>query len=74
MPTHTYTIELKIDMIDDSKHDVMIEAMVQTAKSFAAVGVLLQDRKAPQVVCRTEDAFFNSEEIDVMAHKSPGDD
>lgn len=74
MPQHTYTIELKIDMIDESKHDVMIEAMVRTAKDFAAVGILLQDRRPPQVVCRTEDAFFNSEEIDVMTHKGPGDD
>ncbi len=64
--THTYTIELKCSM-DAAKYQVMVDAMMHIAREFLAVATLLQDGKAPQVICRTEDNFFDVREIIVTA-------
>ncbi len=66
MSIQTYTIELKIDC-DDERHQAMTQIMVQFARDWTAASMLLSQGKNPQLICRTQDAFYDEKEIDALA-------
>lgn len=66
MSIQTYTIELKIDC-DDERHAAMTQIMVQFARDWTAASMLLSQGKNPQLICRTQDAFYDEKEIDALA-------
>lgn len=66
MSIQTYTIELKIDC-DDERHQAMTQIMVQFARDWMSSSMLLSQGKNPQLICRTQDAFYDEKEIDALA-------
>lgn len=66
MSIQTYTIALKIDC-DDEHHEAMTQIMIQFARDWTAASMLLSQGKSPQLICRTEDAFYDEKEIDALA-------
>lgn len=69
MSIQTYTIELKIDC-DDERHQAMTQIMVQFARDWTAASMLLSQGKNPQLICRTQDAFYDEKEIDALAEQA----
>jgi hypothetical protein len=67
MALETYTIELKVDM-DAEQHAAMTEIIKSTARGLLACGSLLAGGKAPIIMCRSTDAFYDEREINPLDH------
>jgi len=65
MGLQTYTIELKLDAPDEH-HETMTQIMKQYSRDLLSSAMLLSPGKLPQIACRTQDAFYSSEEIEVL--------
>lgn len=65
MSLNTYTIELKLDAPEEN-HEAMQQIIKQYARDALASAMLLTTGKAPQVIARTEDAFYDQNEIDLL--------
>ena len=68
MSIQTYTVEMKIDC-DDAHHEAMVQVMTQVARDWLAASMLLSQGKNPQLICRTQDAFYDEKEIDALAEQ-----
>ena len=64
MGLQTYTIELKMNVSDDTKHEAMTQVMMQYARDFLATSMLLADGKGAIIACRSTDAFYDTQEIE----------
>jgi len=53
----TYSIQLKINFDDDSRHDIAMEMMREAAKMVLTRATLIADNRKPQVVLQSEDYF-----------------
>lgn len=67
----TITIELRYDVDDDSKHELLRDAAIAAAKHLHATAVLLGEKRTPHVVLHSEDFFAGREEIS-LADDIPG--
>jgi hypothetical protein len=65
MGLQTYTIELKLDAPDEHQ-EAMTQIMKQYARDLLSSAMLLSPGNLPQVACRTSDAFYSTEEIEVL--------
>jgi hypothetical protein len=65
MARRTFTIELKVDFDEgDNRYEPMTKIVGQAAKDLLAVSTLLAaNKKPPQVVWFTEDAFFDTTQL-----------
>lgn len=53
----TYSIELKINFNDDTRHDAVMEIMRNAARKVLTQAVMIADGRDPKVALRTEDYF-----------------
>jgi hypothetical protein len=70
MARRSFTIELKADLedTDTDRYEALKQVVTQTARDLLAQSMLLvSDKKAPQIVAFTEDAFFTAEELHLNA-------
>lgn len=69
MARRTFTIEMKADLDDNDPRYEPLKQIVQLSarELLAQVMLLASDKKPPQVVAFTEDAFFTTEEIHLNA-------
>lgn len=65
MPLITYCIELKLDAPDEN-HEAMQQIIKQYARDALASAMLLTTGKAPQAIARSEDAFYDQTEIELL--------
>jgi hypothetical protein len=65
MGLQTYTIELKLNAPDEH-HEAMTQIFKQYARDMLSSAMLLSPDKLPQIACRTTDAFYSTEEIEVL--------
>jgi hypothetical protein len=65
MGLQTYQIEIKLDAPDEH-HAAMTQIIKQYARDLLSSAMLLSPGKMPQVVCRAEDAFYSTEEIEIL--------
>lgn len=67
MSIQTYTVELRIDTSDEG-HTAMTEIVKQYARDMLASSMLVSNdpQRTPMVVMRTQDAFYNTSEIEVL--------
>lgn len=65
MAQQTYTIELKVDTSEEG-HAALTEITKQYARDLLASAMLLSPGRTPQVIARTTDAFYSTEEINVL--------
>jgi uncharacterized protein GlcG (DUF336 family) len=65
MSIQTYTIELRVDTSDEG-HEALRQVLKQTARDFLATATIVTQGANPQVCARADDAFYNSEEIEVL--------
>ena len=74
MSIETYTIEMKCSVTEE-QHAAMLEVAMQSARDFKALAVLVAGHTRQVISCRTADAFYNEEEIDLIgSHKEIEDD
>ena len=66
MSLQTYTIEIKLDADHDDAHDAMKELVREAARGMFAAAAMLQSRRTPQIICRTDDEFFTSTDIGIL--------
>lgn len=59
----TYTLEVKIDFDDESRHDQMRKVLREAGRSAYALAMLLADNRQPQIALRSEDFFEGTQEI-----------
>lgn len=65
MPLLTYTIELKLDAPDENQEAMQL-IVKQYARDMIASAMLLTTGKAPQAIARSEDAFYDQNEIELL--------
>lgn len=67
MARRTFTIELKVDLGDESeRYEPMKEIVTNYAQQLLATSILLAEgHRAPSVVVFTEDAYFTTEKIEI---------
>ena len=65
MPLQTYTIEMKFDAPDEH-HEAMVQVVKQYARDLLSSAALLAAGNPVQVACRTQDAFYGTDEIEVL--------
>jgi hypothetical protein len=65
MTIQTYTIEFKLDTNEDA-HEAMLQIIKQYARDLMASAALLCGNKQPQVICRTQDSFYTTNEIELL--------
>lgn len=58
----TYTIQLKINFNDDSRHDHALQMMREKAQEVLAMATLISDGRKPQVALQSEDYFEGIED------------
>lgn len=59
----TYTLEVKIDFDDESRHDQMRKVLREAGRSAYALALLLADNRQPMIALRSEDFFEGTQEI-----------
>lgn len=62
----TYKIELRMDFVDESKHDQMIIIARQTAQELVTAAYLMMDKRKPLITLETGDMFEGNKEIEVV--------
>jgi hypothetical protein len=62
MATKTWSIEIICDH-DDSKNEIMLQAVRTKAKELLTLGMLLQDRRAPMIKVESGDHFEATSEV-----------
>jgi hypothetical protein len=70
MARRSFTIELKADLedTDTDRYEALKQVVTQNARDLLAQAMLLvSDKKPPQIVAFTEDAFFTAEELHLNA-------
>lgn len=68
MPVQTYTIELRIDTSEQG-HEAMLTIAKQYARDLLSSSMLVSNdpQRIPSVIMRTQDSFYNTDEIEVLA-------
>lgn len=62
----TYTVELRADFVDEDKHDILLAAVREAARTMLATALLLKDKREPQIALQTGDMFQTNKDLDVM--------
>lgn len=62
----TYTVELRADFIEDGKHDILLQAVREAARTMLATAMLLKDKRDPQIALQTGDMFETNKDLNVM--------
>jgi len=65
MTIRTYTIEMKCDVPDDG-HEALVEITVMSARQLLASAMLMSPGFQPQVIAKTEDRFYSTEQIEIL--------
>lgn len=71
MSIQTFTIELKLDA-DPDRLEALEMLIKQAARDLLASSMLLSQNKQPQVICRTQDAFYDQREIELLEPSAQG--
>ena len=61
----TYTLELKVDYLDEQKYKIIEQQLEKAAREVIAVAMLLQEKRKPQVALHSEDFFKGNEELEI---------
>jgi len=69
----TYTISLKINFNDDSRHDDAMEMMREAAREVYAKATLIADGRQPQVAFQTEDYFEGVDDKALLTDQDKAD-
>lgn len=67
--THTFTIELKLNLDDGEteRQEAMLMVVKQTARDLLSSATLLNTgKRQPGIICFTEDGFMDQKEIEVL--------
>ena len=59
----TYTIELRADFVDEDKHDILLEAVREAARTILTTAMMLKDKREPQIMLQTGDMFEKNGDI-----------
>jgi hypothetical protein len=62
----TYTIELRADYQTDDKHDVLLEAVREAARTVLATAMMLKDKRDPQISMQVGDMFNKDAEVQLF--------
>lgn len=65
MGIQTYKIELKC-RVTDEQHAALSSITMQYARNMIASAMLIAPDQQPQAVCQTQDAFYDTTEIDLI--------
>lgn len=71
MPQQVYSIEIKLDAPDEH-HAAMTQIIKQYARDLLSSAMLLSPGQMPQVACRAQDAFYSTEEIEILDPSNDG--
>jgi hypothetical protein len=66
MSRRTYTIDLKIDFEDNTRHEIATKMMRKAARNILTQSNLIADGRPPQVALRSEDFFEGTDELGVV--------
>lgn len=71
--TKTYTIELRVDFEEESKHDVVTEVFRGKAREILTTVFMLKDSKRePQITFSTGDLFEKNSDIEIIEPETVG--
>lgn len=62
----TYTIELRADFQDESKYDIMMEAMREMARQALTTAIMLKDKRDPQISLQSGDMFERNKDLEII--------
>ena len=74
MARKTYSLDLKIDFEDQTRHAMMEKLLRRLAKQVLTQATLLADGRQPQVALRSEDFFMGNDEIQVVREDEENED
>lgn len=69
----TYTIELRADFQDDEKHDILLEAVREAARTMLTTAMMLKDKRDPQIALQAGDMFEKNKELLVFGEGDAGE-
>lgn len=59
----TYTVELRADFQDDEKHDILLSAVRDAARTMLTTALMLKDKREPQIMLQTGDMFERNNDV-----------
>lgn len=62
----TYTIELRADFVDDEKHDILLEAVREAARTMLTTAMMLKDKRDPQIALQAGDMFEKNKDLEIL--------
>lgn len=69
----TYTIELRADFVEESKHDILLEAAREKARELLSTALLLKDKREPQISLECGDMFERNKDLEIMGENERGE-
>lgn len=62
----TYTVELRADFVDDEKHDILLEAVREAARTMLTTAMMLKDKRDPQIALQAGDMFEKNSDLEIF--------
>lgn len=62
----TYTIELRADFVDAEKHDILLEAVREAARTMLTTAMMLKDKRDPQIALQAGDMFEKNSDLEIF--------
>lgn len=59
----TYTVELRADFLEEDKHDILLQAVREAARTMLTTAMLLKDKREPQIALQTGDLFEGNKQV-----------
>lgn len=61
----TYTVELRVDFDEDDKHDIMLDAVRDSARVILATAMMLKDKRDPTIALQAGDIFERNKDLEL---------
>ena len=65
MPLRTFTIEIRADYSEEGKHEVLLTACRDAARTILTTAMMMQERRAPQVALMSSDFFAGNDDLKI---------
>lgn len=66
MGISTYIIELRVEFADESKQNIVLDLVRQSARDLYAASQMLKDKREPQISLMTGDMFEKNEDLSIL--------
>jgi hypothetical protein len=58
-----YIIEIAVDYTEEGKHEIIVNAARDAARTLLTTAMMMQEKRAPKVVLQSSDYFMGNEDL-----------